>query len=198
MDRAGGYEEKRMNILRRAALAFAEDGYHQTTMISLAVRLGVSKPVLYYYAKNKDDLLLQCCLLARDELEMAMKQANKTSLSGMGKLRRFFTTYANVMAGDFGRCYVLVDIRTLDASTRAKESAGRRGLERAVWCMIKEGQEDGSLRACDPVLTARALFGAFNGIPRWFSPAGSLTPGDIADAYIDLFIVGMSRAPSAS
>lgn len=193
IDRTEVYEAKRMDILRRSALAFAQDGYHQTSVNSLAVRLGVSKPVLYYYARNKDDLLFQCCLVARNQLITAIEGTNQTRLSGMGKIRRFFSIYADIMAGDFGPCYVLVDIRALGPATREKEIAGRRGLEDAVRKMIGEGQKDGSIRACDPVIAARALFGAFNGIPRWFKASGDLKASDVAEAYIDLFMSGMGR-----
>ena len=192
-DRSEAFVAKRMDILRRVALAFAEDGYHQTSVNSLAARLGVSKPVLYYYAKNKDDLLYQCCLVAREELDEAIRLTDKVHLSGMGKVRRFFTTYAEIMCGDFGRCYVLVDPQNLEPSLCRKEIEGRRGLETSVRKMICEGQEDGSVRKCDPALAARAMFGAFNGMPRWFDAGGELKAGDVAEAYIDLFVTGMAR-----
>lgn len=193
-ERSEGFETKRMDILRQAALVFAADGYHQTSVGSLAERIGVSKPVLYYYAKNKDDLLYQCCLVARDELNAAIADTNRTQLSGIGKIRRFFSTYARIMGSDFGRCYVLVDVRALGPGTREKETAGRRGLEEAVRRMIVEGHGDGSIRPCDPTLTARVLFGAFNGIPRWFHSDGELKVEDVADAYVDVFMIGIARA----
>lgn len=182
-----------MDILRQAAVVFAEEGYHQTSVGSLAEKLGVSKPVLYYYAKNKDDLLFQCCLVARDELDRAIVETNQTRLSGMGKIRRFFSIYSRIMGSDFGRCYVLVDVRALGSGTRERETAGRRALEIAVRAMIAEGQVDGSMRPCDPVVTARVLFGAFNGIPRWFHADGGLSVEDVAERYMDVLITGIGR-----
>ena len=149
--------------------------------------------MLYYYAKNKDDLLFQCCRMAHNQLKQAMESGTSLYLSGLGKIRRFFVTYANIMASDFGRCFVLVDVRALAPETREKELRARRELEDAVRQMLIEGQEDGSIRRCDPSLTARAMFGAFNGIPRWFHPDGKSDINEIVDLYLDTFTLGIAR-----
>src|SRR5580704_10957360 len=94
LDRSTSYETRRMQILHQAALVFAEDGYHQTSVNSLAARLGVSKPVLYYYAKNKDDILFQCVKVARDALQEAIDETTRRKMRGLDKIRRFFATYA--------------------------------------------------------------------------------------------------------
>jgi AcrR family transcriptional regulator len=188
------FEAKRIDILRRAAIVFADEGFHETSVSVLAERLGFSKPVLYYYAKNKDDLLFQICLMAHTQLKQAIASASGAHLSGAGKLRRFFSTYACIMGSDFGRCFVLVDVRALEPKTRAKELRSRRELEEIVRHMLVEGQQDGSIRPCSPSLTARALFGAFNGIPRWFHVGGGTDINEIAELYFDLFMFGIARA----
>lgn len=182
-----------MEILHKVAIAFAEDGYHQTSVNILAARLNVSKPVLYYYAKNKDDLLFQCGEVARNELSEAMEDTSATKMSGMGKIRRFFIKYAEIMCGDFGRCLVLVDRNALSPKTAEHDAYHRRRIEQAVQQMIVDGQEDGSIRSCDPAMTAKALFGAFNGIPVWFHRDGKLAARDVAETYLDLFVAGMGR-----
>lgn len=191
--RANAFEAKRMEILHKVAIVFAQDGYHQTSVNTLAERLNVSKPVLYYYAKNKDDLLFQCGEVARNELSEAMADTNTTKISGMGKVRRFFIKYAEVMCGDFGRCLVLVDRNALSPATAEQDRYHRSKIHQAVQEMIVDGQKDGSIKPCDPAMAARALFGAFNGIPVWFHQGGSLDARDVAEAYLDLFVTGMGR-----
>lgn len=192
-DRSVGYETKRMELLKEIARAFAEDGFHRTSVNSLAARLGVSKPVLYYYAKNKEDLLYQIGQAARRDLAEALDKAQKAKADGLTKLKYFFTTYADIMSSDFGRCFALVEHRGLTPKARDSDSKHRRRLEESVRNMIIEGQQDGSIREIDAVLTARALFGAFNGIPRWFRTEGKLTSGDVAKEYLDIFIGGLDN-----
>lgn len=191
-DRSIAYETKRLEILREVALAFAEEGFHKMSVNTLASRLGVSKPVLYYYAKNKDDLLFQIGQAAREQLAQALFEAQQAKADGLTKLKFFFTAYAEIMCGDFGRCFALVDYRTMTASARDSDIKHRRRLEVSVREMLIEGQGDGSIRELNVVLTTRALFGAFNGIPRWYRAGGKLQPKDIARTYLDTFILGMN------
>ncbi len=187
------FEARRLEILKGVASVFASSGFHETSVNSLAQALGVSKPVLYYYADNKDDLLYQCGQEARAELMQALIWAQDLHISASGRLRRFFSAYAEIMCGTFGRCLALVDHRALDREMQRKDVEARREIEAAVQELIRAGQAEKSIRECDPTLCARALFGAFNGIPKWFSPSGKLTAADIADSYIDIFLLGLSQ-----
>ncbi|NOZ42987.1 MAG: helix-turn-helix transcriptional regulator, partial [Alphaproteobacteria bacterium] len=44
-------------ILRHAAAAFMEKGYYKTSLEDIARRHQVTKPTLYYYIRNKEDIL---------------------------------------------------------------------------------------------------------------------------------------------
>jgi AcrR family transcriptional regulator len=183
-----------MWVLRECARIFTEQGYHQTSINELAERLGVAKPMLYYYGHSKDGLLFSCGQVARDELANAMEQAQADHYTGLQKIEHFFREYTKIIATDFGRCLVLIDPRSLEPATRAQDLAGRREMEETVRNMIREGQADGTLRKCDVTIIARTLFGAFNGIARWYRPTSSLSPMALADAYLDI-IVGGLRVP---
>jgi AcrR family transcriptional regulator len=188
-----GWEAKRMEILRASARIFADQGFKETSVNELSERLGVSKPVLYYYAKNKEDILFQIWQISREQLGLAISRAQKSQLSGIGKLKRFFGTYTEIMCSDFGRCFVLVNRNSLSPEALDNDTAGRRQMEAAVRDMIAEGQEDGSIARCNPALAARALFGAFNNIPSWFHEGGEFDASDVAGAYMDIFITGLGR-----
>ena len=57
-------EEKRKEkldiILRNASKAFMEKGYYKTSLDDIAQMQNVTKPTLYYYIKNKEDILVKC------------------------------------------------------------------------------------------------------------------------------------------
>lgn len=193
-ERSPAFEARRLDLLRQVAVAFANDGYHQTSVGGLAERLGVSKPVLYYYAKNKDDLLYQSMKIAVDEIMEGLKSAEKLKATGAGKLSSFFYTYTKIMCGDFGRCIVLVDFRALSDAPRAKVLKHRNEIENGVRRIIKEGQADGSIAKRDVNLTTRALFGAFNGIPGWFDKSGKLDFRSVVEIYMDVFLHGIGHS----
>ena len=68
-DRERQREAKRQAVLQAAAQLFNERGFHATSLDDIAARLCVSKPTLYYYVKNKDEILLQC---VRQGLDMML------------------------------------------------------------------------------------------------------------------------------
>ena len=57
--RSPGYELQRETILARAAELFAQRGYTATSMNEVAEACGVSKPSLYHYVRDKDQLLVE-------------------------------------------------------------------------------------------------------------------------------------------
>jgi len=57
--RAPGYDTQREQILARAAELFARQGYSATSMNQVAEACGVSKPSLYHYVRDKDQLLVE-------------------------------------------------------------------------------------------------------------------------------------------
>ena len=53
-------ELKRDAVLQTAAHLFLEHGYQKTSLSLLAARLKITKPALYYYFKNKEEILAEC------------------------------------------------------------------------------------------------------------------------------------------
>lgn len=84
---------KRFAILRTAAELFNERGFCETSLNELAKRLNVTKPSLYYYVKNKDDILLQILNQATIECTPAMPLAEQSGLSGLGKRKMVDDNY---------------------------------------------------------------------------------------------------------
>lgn len=187
-------EAKRLSILTAAARIFNERGFHQTSVADVAEALGVSKPFLYYYLKNKDDILFECSRIATEQLHAMLDEVRTGKLSGWERLRVLLRGYARVMTTDFGICLIRNTAPGfLPQQARRKLWAGRRRLNSEVERIIAQGIADGSIRSCDPKMASFALFGAFNWITYWYQDKGPLNADTIADYYIDLFARGIAR-----
>lgn len=188
-------EAKRLAILRAAARIFTERGYHTTSVADVAEALGVSKPFLYYYLKNKEDILFACSRIATEQLHEVLDQVRSAPGSGWDRLRLLFRGYARVMCTDFGICLIRSTTPgSLPPELRKRLYAGRRRLNSEVERIIAQGIADGSVRSLHPRMASFALFGAFNWISNWYKPGGPMTPEGIADAFLDLFARGMAPA----
>src|SRR5579863_6653061 len=86
---------KRDAVLQTAAHLFLEHGYQKTSMSMLATRLCVTKPALYYYFRNKEEILVECYRAGIAEIESYLD----TSSTGTGliRLRLYVHSYATVI-----------------------------------------------------------------------------------------------------
>src|SRR3954451_18895604 len=51
---------KREAVLQTAAQLFLEKSYGRTSLNDVAERLNITKPALYHYFRNKEEILLEC------------------------------------------------------------------------------------------------------------------------------------------
>jgi TetR/AcrR family transcriptional regulator, cholesterol catabolism regulator len=194
------YEQRRLEVLRAAARTFNRKGFHIATLDDVAEELGVTKPALYYYASSKDELLAACGQLAIASLNGALDRSVAPQSTPEERLCGFFTLYAEIVCGDFGRCLALTEPRDLAPASRKINHASRRALNLAVREIIREGVAAGVFRPCDDRVLAIALFDAFNGLAKWFDPKGAQPLAPIVDQYLGIFLHGVvagGEPPSA-
>nr|WP_277988317.1 hypothetical protein [Nocardioides sp. S5] len=78
----------------------------------------------------------------------------------------------------------------LGADRRLLVEQRRDAYESYAVSLIQAGISRGVFVDLDPRLVAQAVLSAMTEMYHWYSPAGALTPSQIADEYIDLFLHG--------
>jgi AcrR family transcriptional regulator len=77
-DGSGGSIREELHLYRRerilsvAAELFSQKGYSGVSVNELAAMIGVTKPFIYYYVKNKQDILEQICIATIDLPHLVM------------------------------------------------------------------------------------------------------------------------------
>src|SRR4029453_3988011 len=64
----------RVEILKSAAKAFRKLGYHGATVEQIAAALHMKKGNLYYYFKNKEEILFACHQYSLDQLTNLLEE----------------------------------------------------------------------------------------------------------------------------
>ena len=195
-DREKERQLKRDAVLRMASRVFTEKGFHAASLDEVAERLNVSKPTLYYYVKNKDEILFEC---VRTGLEMFLAAVDTPASPGATPLVRLeaaIRAYVDVVTHDFGLCVIRVGEDPLPPESRAKLRRLKAGVDAQFRRLIEAGMADGSLAPCDPKMAGFALAGALNWIGRWFQVDGPCTAQQIADQFIPILLNGLSNGPS--
>src|SRR3954447_25467188 len=166
-DRRRDPASKREAVLKTAAQLFLEKSYSRTSMNDVADRLNITKPALYHYFRNKEDILVECYALGTAMIEEILNDIAAYCGTGLEKVEAFIESYANVMTVNFGRCVMRLDEGDLSPEAFTNVRNYKRKIDRRLRSFIQEGIADGSIESCDPKLAAFAIAGALNGICLW-------------------------------
>ena len=196
-DRAQQREAKRQAVLQAAAQLFNERGFHATSLDDIAARLNVSKPTLYYYVKNKDQILIEC---VREGLEMTIAGIEASRAAGgkaIDQLMACMQVYARIVTMDFGMCLIRVGDEELPPDSRKELRRLKAGIDQEFRRLVAAGVAEGSLAPCDPKMTAFVIAGALSWIGRWYQPGGQYTPEQVAQQCIATLCDGVLRRADA-
>lgn len=190
-ERESEREAKRLAVLQAAAQAFTETGYHATSLDDIARRLNVTKPTIYYYVKNKEEILFECVRIGLQMMDDASNRVMGSGGSVYDELIEVMYAYAEIVTMDFGMCLIRVGEEPLNPESRKVLRELKRRIDHKFRNLIVRGIEAGEIAPCDAKMAAFALSGALSWIGRWYSPGGPLSAREIADQHIALILNGL-------
>lgn len=176
-------EEKRQlkldAILRHAAAAFMDKGYYKTSLDDIARLHKVTKPTLYYYIKNKEDILIKCEEVASIRINGLLDVVTATDETGFVQLQKFIEGYVEIVTDDIIRCHIRHRGQREDPQARIASLEMHRSIEHRVREILGRGMIDGSIRDCNSTIIAILLFDALNGISAWYRDEGKVNHEDL-------------------
>lgn len=184
-------ERKRDAVILTAARAFRERGYHNTSLEDIANELRITKPTVYHYVGNKEQLLFECFRSGLNLIMTGFEELKRFTGSGRERLDLVIRRYAEAIASDFGWCMVQAENQDLSPAMSKKIRALKSDIDQGIRELVSAGIRDGSIRRCDPKITAFALAGALNWIAYWYRSDEPLSPTDVAERFIELFDLGL-------
>lgn len=182
---------KREAVLLAAVRMFNARGFNATSLDDVAVSLGVTKPVIYYYLGNKDQVLLECVRRGLEQLQQAACVASGRDGTGLDRLEAFLLCYAEVIVSDFGKCVVRTDETALSAESATTFRELKREIDICLRELIAAGVADGSVAPMDVRLGAFTLAGALNWAANWFSDAGPMQADVVAAEMVGILSRGL-------
>src|SRR3954464_14929921 len=180
----------RVDILKSAAAAFRRVGYHGATVEQIAAALHMKKGNLYYYFKNKEEILFACHQYSLDQLTTLLEDIQQSGVRPDRKLQQLIIAFVHTILDELHGTALFLDLEALTPGHLKAVIIRRDRFEHGVRRILEEGMTSGAFVRGNPKLLAFALFGAVNWIPRWFSPEGPATSQAIADLFADVFVAG--------
>ena len=107
------FELQKDRMLRAAARCFNEKGYSGSSLKDVARLLGLTDAALYYYVRNKQELVYLCYVRAADVGRESMDRAIAKGSTGLDIVVRYIRYHVEVMVGERGPIAIMSEIPSL-------------------------------------------------------------------------------------
>jgi AcrR family transcriptional regulator len=189
----------RDEIVAVASRLFAERGVAATTMSEIARRSGLRQSSVYYYFRDKEQIL-----------EEILASVNRVILDGLARVNAeggspALRLYRLIRLDVRQICAFPYDINEIQRLSALQEErfqrfwTERRELNRQVAALVAEGVREGELLPVDPRLAALTLLANDEATQNWHRPVGALRQleddrfevDEVADFVADLALGGL-------
>jgi TetR/AcrR family transcriptional regulator, cholesterol catabolism regulator len=179
-------ENRKSEIIGAAVKLFAEEGYHSTTLDKVAADIGVSKATLYYYFRNKEEIIRAILNRSLDRMKQTL-EIKKASLSTTEKLRQFIEYHVVFGADDAELAKITFEqLNILPKRSREVLKRKQREIVDFLQDLLQQGNNEGTIKVSNTKIAAFAIIGMCNWTYHWYKPEGKLTPQQISELYVNL------------
>ena len=172
-----------------AALQFAENGYHPTSVADIVDQLGVGKGVFYWYFESKEELFIEILKdaqlsLRRRQQQLIAKEPDpvKRIELGMYATMRWLSANRHV----FNLFQFASTEKAFSDILRNGQDVGSADTMRHV----KEGIVEGRFRDADPFMITHAIIGVTNELARRCIKERGEDPDEVANQAIMFCLYG--------
>jgi AcrR family transcriptional regulator len=184
----------RVDILKSAAAAFRRLGYHGATVEQIGAALHMKKGNLYYYFKNKEEILYACHQYSLDRLMEMLAEIENADATADQKLRQLIVAFVHTILDELHGTALFLDLEALSPAHLKAVIVRRDRFDHGMRRIVEQGIASGLFVPSDAKLLSFAILGAVNWIPRWFDPTGPSTSQQVADLFADYLIAGLKQA----
>jgi AcrR family transcriptional regulator len=179
-------------ILRAAAEVFAEKSFGLASIRDIAAHARISFPRIYYYLRNKEELLYLISKRAFEQLSARAEQKTAGVQDPEEKLKLFVAAHIEYQLDNIAEMKVLVreaaSLSGRNATQIARMMREYSNLCRKIIEEVAASRGAAMDRETSRILTS-LLFGAMNSVFGWYEPARDREQhGEIVDAVYKMVV----------
>ncbi|MBP2077183.1 TetR/AcrR family transcriptional regulator [Oceanobacillus polygoni] len=182
--------KKKEDILRSAVRILAEKGYQGTTMEDIAANLLMTKGAVYYYFRDKQDLLYQSHQMLLERSIENVKYIQQQDISIEEKLKHSMVVHVeHVVNEQSGFELMLKPEQFFSEEQQEKLRELQAKYSHCFDEIIQEGIQMQVFRNLDKKIARNILFGAMNWVTQWYTADGKKDKKEIAAVIADYLML---------
>ncbi len=181
-------------LMRAAAQAFADKGFHATTTRDIASGAGLSPAGVYVHFGSKEELLFHLSRSGHEEALHLLLESLADVEDPVERLVVAMSRFSTWHAEQYQLAKVVqYEFQHLTPEHRAEVLALRKAIDALVRQVLEGGLAAGVFEIADVGDTALALLSMAVDVARWYSPTIRRTPHEIGEtnAALALRLVGV-------
>jgi len=183
---------RKAEILAIAARLFREKGYTSVRLDDITEEIGITKPIIYYYFRAKEDILFEICMTQIINLTNQAKAIADSDLELLDKIMKMFENHVMQFHNnrDSAETY-LRESAHLSLERRKQVTETLKLYETFLREHVDQAIDLGIIRPINSKQVVRAIGGMCYAVGNWYSPEGSDDIRDIAALYVDFILHGI-------
>jgi len=182
-------------IVEKAGSLFWDKGYDNTSIRDIARACGFESSNIYYYFRNKEQILFQVIWQDINQLVESIQHLEKdNSRSPVDRLRSLIEIHVDLMLRNQKSSLRLLpdaELKRLAPRHRASVIKARDEYDQILREIIRAGIAQGKFAKIDEKLAGFAIASAITRSRIWFSPKGKYSVEEISDFIFDFMTKGL-------
>jgi AcrR family transcriptional regulator len=190
-------EDRRDQIVEAAGEVFARLGYQGSSLEDIALHLGITRPLIYHYFRDKDTLYLEILTRSRAALDAAIADAVDPAASPEDQLRsgmrgyfRFVQEHAQMWELLFGGGTAVAGAVAAEATRQRFETSEKIGLLVAAAAPHLPAQAANAY--------AHAISGAGEALTHWWQHHPEVDLDTVVDHHLAIVWRGLAQVVAFS
>ncbi|PZX08305.1 TetR family transcriptional regulator [Psychrobacillus insolitus] len=182
-------QKKKEDIILSAVKIVNEKGYQKATMEEIAAELLMTKGSLYYYFKNKEDLIFQCHEMVLVQAIEELQQHINVKQSNEEKLREMIKTHIQYAIEKKEMFNMIIKPDQTFSEDQLNPILLKRNEYAGLFDqVILAGIKTAEFTIDEPKIARMILLGSMNWIQQWYNPFGSKTIEELQQIYADYML----------
>jgi TetR/AcrR family transcriptional regulator, cholesterol catabolism regulator len=185
---------RKEEIVLRATELFHRQGFIATSLEDIANAIGIKREGIYYYFKDKSEILYAVIKPTSDALLRGLEQVMALPVSAEERLYLAVENHLDQFNSNDREMEII--FRAIYAKERGNRSAPLARTWSAygeLWTeLILSGMKAGEFDAnLNPRLVSQAMLGSCNTLSTWYDPNGEITLRELVRTYFSVFAYGL-------